>query len=153
MSEEGGHVSARNASAEEIRGHNDSILEEFRANHGKLGGIFENMNLALLTTMGAKSNRPTTTPITYFMDGRRFLVVASNFGRDHHPAWFHNVLHNPEVTLEIGTERIQGRAVVTEGEERDRLFAYVSSLVPGYQGHQNRTRRVIPVVAVERAGE
>jgi deazaflavin-dependent oxidoreductase (nitroreductase family) len=153
MSEEGEHIPAYNAPAEEIRGWNDGILEEFRANHGKLGGIFENMNLALLTTTGARSNRPTTTPITYFIDGTRFLVVASNFGRDHHPAWFHNVVHNPAVTLEIGTERIQGRAVVTEGAERDRLFAYVSLLVPRYRDHQTTTHRIIPVVAIERAGE
>jgi deazaflavin-dependent oxidoreductase (nitroreductase family) len=150
MSEEGEHAAACDSPASEIRGWNDGILEEFRANHGKLGGIFENMNLALLTTRGAQSDKPTTTPITYFLDGGRFLLVASNFGRDQHPAWYYHVVHNPEVTLEIGTELIKGRAVVSAGVERDRLFAHVSELVPGYREHQSKTLRIIPVVVVSR---
>ncbi len=129
---------------------NEGILAEFRANQGKVGGLFENMNLALLTTTGAKTGRRTTTPITYFTEGRRYLLVASNFGRDHHPAWFYNVLQDPMVTLEIGTEQFRGRATITEGAERDRLFAYVSEKIPGYRKHQSGTTRIIPVVVIER---
>lgn len=150
MSEEGEHVRACDSPAGETRGSTEGILEEFRANHGKLGGLFENMNLALLTTTGTESGKPATTPITYFVDGDHFLLVASNFGRDQHPAWYYHVVHNPEVTLEIGTELIRGRAVASTGTERDRLFAYVSELVPGYREHQSKTHRVIPVVVVSR---
>jgi deazaflavin-dependent oxidoreductase (nitroreductase family) len=133
MTDEDERVPKFNPSDDDIRGWNDGILEEFRANHGK-------------------SSRPTTTPITYFIDGERFLLVASNFGRDQHPAWYHNVVNTPEVTLEIGTELIRGRAIVTEGPERDRLFAFVSAIVPGYTEYQKVTDRIIPVVAIVRAG-
>ncbi|WP_405535156.1 nitroreductase/quinone reductase family protein [Streptomyces sp. NBC_00075] len=140
-------VPAGTATAEEVRAWNRGIQEEFRAGGGKVGGVFKGADLALLTTTGAKSGRTATTPITYYRDGDRILLVASNFGRDRHPAWYHNVRAHPAVTLEIGTETLTAHATVTEGDERDRLFAHVVTLQPGYAEYQKNTDRLIPVVA------
>lgn len=140
-------VPAGTASPEEIRAWNRGIQDEFRANAGKVGGVFKGADMALLTTTGARSGRPATTPITYYRDGDRILLVASNFGRDKHPAWYHNVRATPAATLEIGTDVLTAHATVAEGDERDRLFAHVVTLQPGYAEYQKNTGRLIPVVA------
>ncbi|WP_405536118.1 nitroreductase/quinone reductase family protein [Streptomyces sp. NBC_00075] len=142
-------IPSGSADPEELRAWNRGIQEEFRANGGKVGGVFKGADMALLTTTGAKSGNPATTPITYYRDGDRILLIASNFGRTKHPAWYHNVRKNPTVTLEIGTETLTARATITEGDERDRLFAEVVARQPGYAEYQKHIDRVIPVVAFD----
>ncbi|MEU9736454.1 nitroreductase/quinone reductase family protein [Streptomyces sp. NPDC048002] len=142
-------VPSGTAAPEELRAWNLGIQAEFRANGGQVGGVFKGADLALLTTTGAKSGKDTTTPITYFRDGERILLIASNFGRAKHPAWFHNVRANPLATLEIGTETLTARATITEGDERHRLFTQVVAQQPGYAEYQKHIDRVIPVVAFE----
>jgi len=129
---------------------NRQIIEEFRANGGKVGGMFEGATLLLLTTRGRRSGRPHTTPLTYLADGDRLLVFASNAGGPSDPAWLLNARADGRVTVEAGTESYEAIAHVLEGEERDRLYALQSELVPAYAEYQRQTERVIPVVALYR---
>ncbi|MFD1545437.1 nitroreductase family deazaflavin-dependent oxidoreductase [Nonomuraea guangzhouensis] len=130
---------------------NEKIIAEFRANEGKVGGMFEGANLVLLTTTGAKSGKRTTSPVMYFEDGGRYIVIASYAGADHNPAWYHNLVANPEVTVEIGTETFEVTAEVVGDEERDKLYAKVVEIAPGFAEYQEKTTRRIPVVALHRA--
>ncbi|KMS69499.1 cation-binding protein [Streptomyces viridochromogenes] len=128
---------------------NQQVIEEFRANKGRVGGYFEGARLLLLTTTGAVTGRPHTTPVGYLPDGGdRVLVIASAAGAPKHPAWFHNLLANPQVTIESGAFTYEARAVVLEGEERDRAFARAVEADPGWAAYQEKTERVIPVVAL-----
>ncbi|XKK37779.1 nitroreductase/quinone reductase family protein [Nocardiopsis sp. ARC36] len=129
---------------------NIPVVEEFRANGGRVGGMFEGGDLLLLTTTGARSGREHTTPLGFVRVEGKLLVIGSAGGSDRHPAWYHNVLAHPMVTVELGTEEFTAVAVPAEGAERDRWFAAVVRLVPGYGDYQAGTARVLPVVALER---
>jgi deazaflavin-dependent oxidoreductase (nitroreductase family) len=128
--------------------HNTQIVAEFRANHGKVGGHFEGAPLLLLHTLGARSGRRIVKPMMYLRDGDRYLVFASKGGAPENPAWYHNVVANPEVEIEVGDETVQVRAEVLTGEERDRKYAEQAALYPGFADYQKKTERVIPVVAL-----
>jgi deazaflavin-dependent oxidoreductase (nitroreductase family) len=133
-----------------MRQFNDNLITEFRANGGKvLSGPFVKAPLMLLTTTGAKSGRPFTTPLVYTKDGNRIVIIASKGGFPKHPAWFHNLKANPAVTVEIGTQKIQARATITSGAERQRLFDAQAKLMPNFTEYQNATTRVIPVIVLE----
>ncbi|MFD0886895.1 nitroreductase family deazaflavin-dependent oxidoreductase [Streptosporangium algeriense] len=127
---------------------NAAVIEEFRANKGKVGGFFEGTDLLLLTTVGARSGRPHTTPAVYVRDGDTVAVAASYGGAPKHPAWYHNLVANPEVTVEIGTERYQATAVPARGAERDRLFALMVAGTPRFKDYEEKTTRVIPMVVL-----
>ncbi|MEV7804929.1 nitroreductase family deazaflavin-dependent oxidoreductase [Microbispora sp. NPDC088329] len=129
---------------------NQSVIEEFRANGGKVGGPFEGGDLLLLTTVGARSGREHTVPLGYVRDGATLLVVASAGGAPRHPAWYHNVLAHPAVRVEVGEEVFDAVAVPAGGERRERLFERVVRVAPGYADYQARTARTIPVVVIER---
>ncbi|MCX5586260.1 nitroreductase/quinone reductase family protein [Streptomyces erythrochromogenes] len=132
---------------------NQNVIEEFRANAGKVGGPFEGAQLLLLTTTGARSGKPHTVPLGFLRDGGTPLVVASAAGADRHPAWYHNLLARPLVQVETGTEEYEAVAVPAAGARRDELFAQVVRAEPGYGEYQGRTARVIPVVALQRTHE
>lgn len=132
---------------------NVKIIEEFRANEGKVGGMFEGATLLLLTSTGRRSGRRHTTPLTYMADGKQLLVFASNAGADTDPAWYWNVLADPRVTVELGSQSFEATAIPLAGEERDRMYALQGELVPAYAEYQRQTTRVIPVVALYRDGE
>ncbi|MFE6285577.1 nitroreductase/quinone reductase family protein [Streptomyces sp. NPDC057877] len=128
---------------------NHQIIDEFRAHHGRVGGPFEGARLLLLTTKGARTGRPHTTPVGYLPDGAdRVLVIASAGGADHHPAWYHNLRAHPQVTVETGVFTYEAQAVVLTGEERDQAFARAVEADPGWAAYQEKTRRVIPMVAL-----
>jgi len=129
---------------------NTTVIEEFRANGGKVGGGFAGAPMVLLTTTGAKSGTKRTTPLVYLPDGDRVVVFASKGGAPTNPDWYHNVVANPEVTVEVGGESYQARAVVAEQAERDRLFAEQASRMPNFAEYAEKTTRVIPVVVLER---
>jgi len=129
---------------------NQSVIAEFRANAGKVGGPFAGGSLLLLTTTGAKTGRRLTSPVMYSSDGDRLLIFASKAGAPTHPDWYHNLIANPEVTVEQGTETFNARAVVVTGEERDRLYAEQATRSPQFAEYQTKTTRQIPVVALER---
>ncbi|MDA0637058.1 nitroreductase family deazaflavin-dependent oxidoreductase [Nonomuraea sp. MCN248] len=129
---------------------NQQIIEEFRANDGKVGGYFEGSDLLLLTTTGARSGRRVTTPVMYLEDGGRLVVIASKAGADDNPAWYHNLRAHPEVTVEVGTETYEAKATVVDREERDRLYARMVEKAPGFADYETKTTRVIPVITLER---
>ncbi|RJL27161.1 nitroreductase/quinone reductase family protein [Bailinhaonella thermotolerans] len=135
---------------------NQSVIEEFRANAGRVGGPFEGGDLLLLTTTGARSGRPHTVPLGYVRDGGRLLVVGSAGGSPRHPAWYHNLLAAPSVHVEVpgdaGIEEFDTVAVPAEGELRERLFARVVAAAPGYADYQAKVDRPLPVVVLERPG-
>lgn len=129
---------------------NEQVIDEFRANAGKVGGMFEGAAMVLITTTGAKSGRRITNPLVYLPDGDRIVLIASNGGADKHPAWYHNLRANPELTVEIGTERYAAKAEEVSGAERDALYARMVEIMPGFGEYQAKTSRAIPVLAVYR---
>ncbi|MFI9052158.1 nitroreductase/quinone reductase family protein [Streptomyces sp. NPDC053427] len=130
---------------------NQSIIEEFRANGGRVGGPFEGGDLLLLTTTGAKSDKRHTVPLAYFREGDLLLIIASAGGAPQHPAWYHNLLAHPMVEVEVGTETFAAIAVPAEGARRDRLFEQVVRVASGYADYQARTERILPVVMLQRS--
>ncbi|MFJ1911776.1 nitroreductase/quinone reductase family protein [Streptomyces sp. NPDC088147] len=131
---------------------NQAIIDEFRANEGKVGGPFEGGDLLLLTTTGAKSGAQHTVPLGFVRDGDLLLIVGSAGGAPRHPAWYHNVLAHPQVRVEIGTETLELIAVPAEGTRRDQLFERVVAVAPGYADYQSGTTRILPVVVLEPSG-
>ncbi|NEE03538.1 nitroreductase family deazaflavin-dependent oxidoreductase [Phytoactinopolyspora halotolerans] len=130
---------------------NEQIIEEFRANDGKVGGQFEGAPMLLLTVTGAKTGRRLTSPLVYTRDGDRFVIIASNGGADKNPNWYTNLLADPAVTVEVGAETFEAKATAhAEGPERDRLFASQADQIPGFWEYTKKTDRVIPVVTLER---
>ena len=129
---------------------NNKIIEEFRANEGKVTGPFSGAPLLLLTTTGAKSGVTRTTPLAYSADGDRLIIIASYAGGPRHPAWFLNLRANPEVTIELPNETFTTNVVITEGEERQRLFDQQAARMPNFAEYQAKTSRQIPVVVIPR---
>lgn len=137
---------------ERLRTVNVAMAEEFRANGGKIAR-FTDREILLLTTVGAKSGQPRLSPLAYVSDGSpdRLVVFASHMGSAHHPGWYHNLVANPEVTVEVGTETFAARASTATGAEHDRLYALFTSQLSGTDDHQSRTGgRVIPMVLLQR---
>jgi len=128
---------------------NARIIEEFRANAGKVGGPFERVPLLLLHTTGAKTGLPRTNPLAYLPDGDRFVVIASKGGAPSNPDWFHNLIAHPNVTVEVGTQTIPARAVVVTGPERNELYARQAERLPAFADYERRTKRRIPVIVLE----
>ncbi|GCF07019.1 nitroreductase family deazaflavin-dependent oxidoreductase [Dictyobacter arantiisoli] len=129
---------------------NTKIIEEFRANGGKVGGTYENRPLLLLTTTGAKSKQQHTTPLAFMKDGDRLIIVASMLGAPKNPAWYHNIVAHPEVTIELGSETFPATATVIEGEQRTQLWARTTEEFPILADHQAKTTRQIPLIAITR---
>jgi deazaflavin-dependent oxidoreductase (nitroreductase family) len=132
------------------RERNAEIIEEFRANEGKIGGYFEGKTLLLLTTTGAKTGSTHTTPAIYLEDAGRYVVFASNGGAPNNPGWYHNVRANPGVRVEVGADSFPATAAVLEGPERDALFRRQADRDPSFDEYQARMDRVMPVVALTR---
>jgi deazaflavin-dependent oxidoreductase (nitroreductase family) len=129
---------------------NTAIIEEFRANEGRVGGQFEGAPMLLLTTTGARSGQLRVSPMMYLdLDERRF-VFASKAGADTNPDWYHNLVAEPTVTVEVGTQRYQARAVPLEGADRDRVFDEQARRYPGFAEYAAKTTRIIPVVELLR---
>jgi deazaflavin-dependent oxidoreductase (nitroreductase family) len=129
---------------------NSSIIDEFRTNGGKVGGMFEGANMLILHTTGAKSGEERVNPLVYQDTGGDDVVIfASAGGAPHSPAWFHNLVANPEVTIEVGTDTEKRRARVTDGDERERLWTRQKELAPGFADYEKKTTRQIPVVVLE----
>lgn len=123
-------------------------IEEFRANHGQVGGPFAGAPLLLLHTHGAKTGLERVNPMMYLADGPRYLVFASKAGADRNPDWYHNLLAYPTSVIEVGDESFEVTATQLHGAERDRFFDEQASRYPGFAGYQRKTTRVIPVIAL-----
>lgn len=130
---------------------NTRIIEEFRTNAGKVGGNFEGAPVLLLHTKGAKSGVERVNPMMYLNEEGRIYVFASKAGADSNPDWFHNLVADRHVSVEIGTERYDATASVVEGDERVRIYAVQAERYPGFAEYQAKTTRVIPVVELIRA--
>ena len=132
---------------------NRGLIEHFRANDGEIReGMFRGAPVLLLTTRGAKSGATHTTPLVYTRDGDRLVVIASKGGAPTNPAWYHNLVADPNATVEVGRDRFQARAVVAQGEERNRLFAAQAAVMPNFAEYQRRTTRRLPVIVLEPVG-
>ncbi|WP_037369452.1 nitroreductase family deazaflavin-dependent oxidoreductase [Amycolatopsis orientalis] len=130
---------------------NQQIIDEFRANAGKVGGMFEGRNMLLLTHTGAKSGKQRVNPLVYTTDGDRIVIAASKGGADTNPDWYHNLVANPSVTVEIGTDKFPATAkLVSDRAERDRLYAKMVEHAEGFAEYEKKTERVIPVFVLER---
>ena len=127
---------------------NIGIIDEFRANEGKVGGWFEGKTLLLLHTTGAKSQQERINPVAYVKDGNQFVVIASKGGAPTHPDWYYNILANSLVTVEVGTDKFQARATVVEEPERTRLYNKMVEMMPGFDEYRRKTSRVIPVIVL-----
>ena len=123
----------------------------YRATNGRFGGRVQGLSVLLLTTIGRKSGRRRTTPLGYFEDRGRYVVIASNSGRDRHPGWFHNLTAHPTIQLQIGDQHLAARAAVAGPEERNRLWSRLLELSPGYGDYERKTRREIPIVILDPA--
>jgi deazaflavin-dependent oxidoreductase (nitroreductase family) len=130
---------------------NKQVAAEFRANEGKVGGMFADKNVLLLTTIGAKSGAERLSPLVYTTDGDRYVIAASMGGAPKNPAWYHNLVANPKVTVEVGTEKFEATAtVIADRAERDRLYAGMVAHAEGFADYEKKTDRVIPIVVLER---
>jgi len=125
---------------------NERIIEEFRANEGRVGGIFDGNTLLLLHHTGARSGRSRMNPLAYQSDNGRYVVFASKAGAPTNPDWYHNLKAHPEVTIEVGTDTIDVLASEATGEERERLYRTQAERLPQFAEYAKRTERVIPVV-------
>ena len=130
---------------------NATIIEEFRANAGVLGGRFEGAPVLLLGTKGARTHAHRLNPMMYLEQDGRIFVFASKAGADTNPDWFHNLVADPAVTVELGTEKFKATASPLSGEERDRIYAVQAERFPGFAEYQANTKRVIPVVELIRS--
>lgn len=127
---------------------NAQIIDEFHANAGRVGGMFEGVPLLLLHHTGAKSGRSRVNPLAYQGDDGRYVVFASKGGAPTNPDWFHNLKAHPNVTIEVGTDTIDAVASEAVGEERDRLFRTQAERVPQFADYEKQTDRVIPVIVL-----
>jgi deazaflavin-dependent oxidoreductase (nitroreductase family) len=132
---------------DDVKAYNRQLIDEFRA----AGRVLGERPLLLMTTTGARSGKPHTTPLMYVPDGDRLLVIASNVGATAHPDWYRNLLTNPRVTVEVSGETFEATASPVDGEEHDRLFAQIAAQYPFFNDHQAKASRKIPVVALERS--
>ncbi len=128
-----------------INAFNTSIIDEFRANEGKVGGQFEGANLLLLTTTGAKSGQPRINPLAYFRIDGKLIIIGSFAGAPVNPAWVHNLRANPAARVEIGTDAFDVTAHELPPAERKTLFEKVAAAAPGFAEYQSKTSRVIPL--------
>jgi deazaflavin-dependent oxidoreductase (nitroreductase family) len=119
---------------------NIATIKEFRANAGKVGGRFAGKTLLILHTIGAKSKREHINPLAYVTDGDRFVIFASKGGAPTNPDWYHNIVANPQVIVEVGTEQFTARALITTEPERTRLYNKMVETMPGFADYQKKDK-------------
>ncbi len=133
-----------------INAFNQSIIDEFRTNGGKVSGQFENADLLLLTTKGAKSGQSRVSPLAYLRIDGKLIIIGSFAGSPVSPAWVHNLRANPQARVEIGTDEFAVTARELPSDERDALFDKVTAAAPGFADYQSKTSRVIPLFELQR---
>lgn len=130
---------------------NRGVIAEFRANAGIVGGPFAGAPMILVTHTGAKSGKEHTTPLVYSKDGDAVVIIASKAGAPDDPQWYRNMVANPAVKVEIGTESYAAAAREAKGDERDRLYAAQAATMPNFDEYAAKTTRTIPVIVLDRA--
>lgn len=131
------------------RAFNEGVIAEFRANGGEVGGFFADKFVVLLTTTGAKSGNRHTTPLVAGRDGNAVFVIASAGGSHRHPAWYHNLVANPSVTVEVGSETYETTAQVTDEPQRTELYTALEEKMSFFTDYRTDNPRTIPVVRFE----
>lgn len=134
----------------DFKAFNTNVVDEFRANGGKVGGPFEGMTLLLLTTTGAKSGQPRLSPLAYLTIDGKIIIIGSKGGADTHPDWVHNLRANPQAHIDLGREAYDVTARELPAGERDEVFAKVVAVAPGFGDYQEKTSRVIPLFELNR---
>ena len=130
--------------------YNQSIIEEFRANGGRVGGPFEGAPMLLLHSTGAKTGKERVNPVVYREVDDGWAVFASKGGAPTNPDWYHNLVAHPEASIEIGDDTVDVVARVAPRDERDRIFDAQKQVMPGFADYEQKTDRVIPVVVLRR---
>ena len=128
--------------------YNQKIMDEFRANGGVVTG--RGKTLLLLHTFGAKSHQEHINPLAHTRDGDRYVIIASKGGAPNHPDWYYNIIANPSVRIEVGTEKFEAEAMIASEPERTRLYDQMSAVMPGFAEYQKKTTRIIPVIVLTR---
>ena len=129
---------------------NQSVIDEFRSNGGRVGGMFEGRPLLLVHNVGARTGIRRVTPLMYQAVPTGYAIFASKGGADTNPDWYHNLVANPRTEVEVGTETVPVRARVATGEERDRIWTRQKRDYPQFEDYESKTLRVIPVIVLER---
>jgi deazaflavin-dependent oxidoreductase (nitroreductase family) len=127
---------------------NAAVIADFRANDGRVGGRFEGNTLLLLHHRGAKSGREYVNPLVYLPDGDGYVIFASKAGAPNHPGWYHNIVADPNVMIEVPGETLEATASVAQGAERDRLYGRQVAIMPQFADYQAGIERVNPVVVL-----
>lgn len=136
----------------DIHEQNRKIIEEFRANGGKVGGFFTNRTLLLLHTIGAKSGLPRINPLVCMADGDRHIIIASAGGAPKHPAWYYNLVANPKVRIEVGSEQFEATATIAKEPERSELYEKIADKHAFFAEYAKKvTTRTIPVIILTRS--
>jgi deazaflavin-dependent oxidoreductase (nitroreductase family) len=135
--------------AETINAFNKGVIDDFRANEGKVSGQFANANLLLLTTTGAKSGQSRVSPLAYFRIDGKLVIIGSFAGAPFNPAWVHNLRANPAAHVEVGTDSFDVTARELPAAERDALFEKIAAAAPGFGEYQSNTSRVIPLFELQ----
>jgi deazaflavin-dependent oxidoreductase (nitroreductase family) len=135
----------------EMNDFNQQMIQQFRENHGKLGGPFEGATMLLLHHTGAKSGKERVNPLAYQPLGANFAIFASKGGAPTNPDWYHNLLAHPDTTVEVGSETIPVRARVVASDERQLIWEKQKQLMPGFAEYEAKTDRQIPVIVLERS--
>ena len=129
---------------------NTSIIEEFRANEGRVGGQFEGAPMILIHHIGARSGTERVNPLVYFPDGDRMVIIASKGGAPTNPDWYHNLRAHPRITVEVGTETFPVDAEEVTGDDRETLWARIIDKMPNFADYQSKVSRRIPLFALTR---
>jgi deazaflavin-dependent oxidoreductase (nitroreductase family) len=127
---------------------NSQVIDEFRANGGKAGGMFEGMPLVLVHNVGAKSGKEYVTPLVYLADGDDIVIFASKAGAPENPGWYHNLKAEPNVSIEVGDQKLDVLATEATGDERDRLYSAQEVAQPQFSGYAEKTDRKIPAIVL-----
>jgi deazaflavin-dependent oxidoreductase (nitroreductase family) len=136
--------------AEAMKAFNNQIVDEFRANDGKVGGPFEGATLLLLTTTGAKSGQPRLAPLAYLTVDDKMIIIGSKAGADTNPDWVHNLRANPRAHVEVGTTAYDVVARELPSAERDEFYPKIVALAPAFGEYQSNTSRVIPLFELQK---
>ncbi|MGZ4602467.1 MAG: nitroreductase family deazaflavin-dependent oxidoreductase [Kineosporiaceae bacterium] len=129
---------------------NEKIIEEFRANGGKVGGYFEGAHMVLIHHIGARSGIERVNPLAYLPDGQDMVIAATKGGHPTNPDWYHNLKAHPRIEVEVGNDTFPVEAAEVTGTERDELWRRLVALRPGFADYETKTTRVFPMFRLTR---
>lgn len=138
---------------QDTHAYNQQLIQQFRTERDQTGQPLDGRPVLLLTTTGARSGHQHTTPLMYIPHGKRLLIIASNIGAPRHPAWYHNLVAHPQVTIEVGPDTFNTTAVVLKDEQRQQVWDQIIEDYPFFAEHQLKTTRIIPIIVLTQPTE